>query len=67
MVLPEWSLRPVHLKVSPRCYNKYSNLFAVMMCAGTANRKVSGYSVENAAKGIAEAYWREVGNVRERE
>ena len=30
-------------------------------------QKVSGYSVENAAKGIAEAYWREVGNVRERE
>ena len=28
-------------------------------------RKVSGYSVENAAKGIAEAYWREVGNVTE--
>ena len=24
-------------------------------------QKVSGYSVENAAKGIAEAYWREVG------
>ena len=30
-------------------------------------QKVNGYSVENAAKGIAEAYWREVGNVRERE
>ena len=30
-------------------------------------QKVSGYSVENAAKGIAEAYWCEVGNVRERE
>jgi glycosyltransferase involved in cell wall biosynthesis len=29
-------------------------------------QKVSGYSVENAAKGIAEAYWQVAGNVTER-